>query len=64
MLLPNAEHAEIDLRKLSDYCLSFEHPRGRHKAQVFASALGLTVANAEVLRVALLDAARREDAIP
>lgn len=64
MLLPNAEHAEIDLRKLRDYCLSFEHPRGRHKAQVFASALGLTAANAEVLRVALLDAARREESIP
>lgn len=63
MQLPNADNAAIDLRKLSDYCLSFEHPRGRHKAQVFASALGLTATNAETLRDALRDAARKEEAI-
>jgi len=33
----------VETRKLRDYCLSPEHPRGRHKARVFASALGLTV---------------------
>ena len=41
--LPNPENAVVETRKLRDYCLSPEHPRGRHKARVFASALGLTV---------------------
>lgn len=62
MRLPNADQAIVDLRKLTDYCLSFTHPRGRHKAQVFASALGLTAAHAEDLRAALLAAAQQEDA--
>lgn len=26
--------------KLTGYCLNPEHPRGKHKARVFASALG------------------------
>lgn len=64
MRMPNADQAVVDLRKLTDYCLSFAHPRGRHKAQVFASALGLTAAHAEDLRAALLAAARREEAFP
>jgi len=32
----------IDPVKVRDYCLSPEHPRGKHKARVFQSALGLT----------------------
>jgi len=39
-------------------CLNPAHPRGRHKARVFASALGLTAAEAEFLRERLLAAAR------
>lgn len=35
--MPNADRAVVELRKLTGYCLSFAHPRGRHKAQVFAS---------------------------
>lgn len=34
--------AIIDPVKLRDYCLSPEHPRGKHKARVFDSSLGLT----------------------
>jgi hypothetical protein len=34
--------AIIEPVKLRDYCLSSEHPRGKHKARVFQSALGLT----------------------
>lgn len=64
MKLPNGTQARVELRKLTDYCLNFAHPRGRHKAQVFASALGLTAAHAETLRTALLAAAQREDAHP
>jgi hypothetical protein len=55
--LPNAEKAVVEVRKLRDYCLSPEHPRGKHKARVFASALGLTREDAGVLREALLSAA-------
>ena len=54
MVLPNAEHAMIDIAKLRDYCLSPNHPRGRHKARVFASVLGLTSNDAELLRTLLL----------
>jgi len=62
--MPNSERAVVDIEKLRDYCLSFEHPRGRHKAHVFASALGLTADDAVELRDALLNAARTLDATP
>ncbi len=45
--LPNSGDAVVDVRKLRDYCLSPRHPRGRHKARVFVSALGLTANDAE-----------------
>ena len=62
--LPSAENAIVEIRKLRDYCLSPDHPRGRHKARVFFSALGLTADKAEVLREALLSAAFLEEATP
>ena len=62
MKLPNGERAVVDIVKLLDYCLSPDHLRGRHKARVFAAALGLTADDAEELRSALLEAARTEDA--
>src|SRR5688500_10701717 len=62
MKLPGSDRAFVDDAKLRDYCLSVTHPRGRHKARVFANALGLTVAESELLRKALLEAARAEDA--
>ena len=37
MRLPNGERAVIDIRKLQEYCLNSQHPRGRNKARVFAS---------------------------
>lgn len=57
MELPNGSAAFVDMRKVRDYCLNPDHPRGRYKARVFASALGITQDDAEVLRDALLDAA-------
>ena len=45
------------MAKLRSYCLNPRHPRGRHKARVFASALGITRENAGLLRQALLEAA-------
>jgi hypothetical protein len=41
MKLPNADRAIIDLRKLRDYCLSPAHRYGRHKAKLFANAVGI-----------------------
>jgi hypothetical protein len=62
MKLPNAELAVVDIDKLRDYCLNERHSRGRHKARVFASVLGLTRDDADVLRNALLKAARESEA--
>jgi uncharacterized protein DUF6883 len=62
MRLPNAERAFVDTEKLRDYCLSQTHSRGRHKARVFAEALGMTAVNAEELRRLILAAARVSDA--
>ena len=62
MLLPNGERAIVDIRKLRDYCLNPDNPRGKGKARVFASALGLTAADAQSLREKLLEVARAEEA--
>jgi len=62
MKLPHAEQAIVDIRKLIDYCLSTEHPRGKHKARVFKAACGLTAEHAETLRLQLLTAAQQSDA--
>jgi len=63
MKLPYAESAIVDVRKLRDYCLSAAHPRGKHKARVFASALGLTAEDSDEFADALRDAARRFQAV-
>jgi len=60
--LPNPERAVVDIAKLRDYCLSPAHPVGRNKARVFASVLGLTAADADTLRAALLAAAQISEA--
>lgn len=62
MRLPNGARAIVDLRKLREYCLNPESPRGRHKARVFAAALGLTTSEAAKLRATLLEIARTGEA--
>ncbi len=62
MYVLNAENAQIDLRKLTDYCLNPEHEVGKHKAAVFESALDLRVENAEELKIALLFAVKTNEA--
>src|SRR5438270_8454115 len=57
MKLPAGADAIVDIAKLRDYCLNPQHPRGRHKARVFAATLGLAQTDAEFLREALLRAA-------
>jgi hypothetical protein len=49
MQLPNAERAIIPIEKLLGYCLNLKHPKGKHKARVFQSVLGITRENAECL---------------
>jgi hypothetical protein len=60
--LPNRERAIVELRKIEDYCLSTEHPRGRHKARVFRDALGIGRNDAAWLQRALLAAVRDNEA--
>lgn len=60
--LPNADRAIVEIAKLRDYCLNPNHEDGKHKARVFACALGIRQSDAEWLREILLVAARNEDA--
>lgn len=62
MKLPNGDVAILDLRKIRDYCLSKEHPRGKHKARLFAVVLGMHSADAEILGNALRHAAKTAEA--
>jgi len=55
-LLPNADKAVAPLEKLRDYSLDSSHPVGKHKARVFASALGITKTDAPRLREMILQA--------
>lgn len=62
MNLPGGERAVVDVEKLRDYCLNPAHPRGRHKARVFAATLRLQKEDAEWLKAQLLDAALQDSA--
>ena len=62
MKIPNAERAVVDIRKLRDYCLNPQHDKGKHKARLFASLLGMNSDDAEALRNALLAAVKTQDA--
>ncbi len=62
MRLPNGKRAIVDIRKLRDYCLNPDSPRGRHKARLFAAALGLTAEDAPRMRATLREIARTGDA--
>ena len=62
MRLPHGDAAIVDIAKIRDYCLNLNHPRGKHKARVFLSVLGMTAYQAEELREALALAARDGDA--
>lgn len=62
MTLPNADRAVVDVRKLRDYCLNADHPRGQHKARVFKRALGWAVNEADEVRRRLLEAVLQAEA--
>lgn len=63
MKLPSSDSAIVDIAKLRDYCLDPKHPRGRHKARVFAATLELLQTDAGFLREEVLRAAREADAL-
>ncbi|MBW4655968.1 MAG: hypothetical protein KME20_23440 [Kaiparowitsia implicata GSE-PSE-MK54-09C] len=62
MLVPNAEQAVVDIRKLRDYCLNPEHDDGKHKARLFSSILGMAASDAEKLRQILLEVVKTHEA--
>ena len=55
MQLPNAQNASIDDRKLVDYCLSEDHPIGKHNARVFKAALNYASEDFLELKNAILE---------
>jgi hypothetical protein len=57
MKLPNGAHADLGT-KLEDYSLNPQHRHGQHKARVFESTLGITLANKEILSNALVAMAK------
>lgn len=63
MLLPAGTEAVVDVIKLQDYVLNPLHPRGRHKARVFAAALDMHQADAVALQRQLLSAAATCEAV-
>src|ERR1043166_1633720 len=50
MRLPNHDRAIIDPQKLENYCLNPAHDKGKHKARVFRSVLGLRGSDWQLLR--------------
>ncbi|MGH7175937.1 MAG: DUF6883 domain-containing protein [Tepidisphaeraceae bacterium] len=62
MLLPRGDRARVDDRKLLQYILSPTHAHGRTHVLLFEQLLGINLSNADVLRSALLQAARSGDA--
>jgi hypothetical protein len=62
-LLPNRQKAILKLRKIENYCLNPNHPRGRHKARVFRNSLNIDRQDAQWLREILLAAAGEHDAV-
>jgi len=60
MLIPSADKAIVDIRKLRDYCLDADHDDGKHKARLFSSILGMTAGDAEALRKILLEVVKVE----
>ena len=60
MKLPNGDRADLGT-KIEDYVLNPRHWEGRHKARVFESVLGITLANRQVLRQTILSAAENSD---
>ena len=64
MKLPNGDRAVVTDEKLLRYVLNPLHPVGGPHARLFDRLLGINLACADVLRDALLCAARDQEAMP
>jgi hypothetical protein len=62
MKLPNGQRAELG-DKIESYVLNPLHRDGRNKARLFESTLGITLANAHLLREGILDAVAHSDEV-
>ena len=62
-LLPNADQAQMDPRKLRDYALNPEHESGRYKAEFFAQ-MGYSATNWEQLERDIWDQHLTQSAAP
>ncbi|MGL4378481.1 MAG: DUF6883 domain-containing protein [Microcoleaceae cyanobacterium] len=62
MKLPNPHLADLG-NKIEEYSLNLNHEQGKNKAILFASKLGITLANAELLKQALKKTAINEDVV-
>jgi len=62
MIIPNADRAVVDIRKLRDYCLNPMHENGKHKARLFAAAVGISAKHADELRKTLLKIVKTHEA--
>jgi hypothetical protein len=65
MLLPygiQVDRQQI-IDKLTTYSLNFEHKDGRHKARLFRAKLGIVIDNQEVLVLALIEAAQKNEIV-
>ncbi len=62
MKLPNGHQADLG-NKIEDYCLNFNHQKGKHKATLFQSKIGITLENADLLKNAIKKAAINETVI-
>jgi hypothetical protein len=49
MKLPNGSKADLG-NKIEEYCLNPNHDKGQHKAILFKNKLGITLANADMLK--------------
>ena len=63
MKLPLGDRALIPIDKLLGYCLNSDHPKGKHKAKVFKSALGITAENVQLLYQLVQQAAMEGDVV-
>lgn len=52
---PRFENVEIDRRKISEYAMNPDHPRGQHKLEVINSATGLTAKDTDLIETQIRD---------
>jgi hypothetical protein len=49
-MIPNADQAVVDIRKLRHYSLNLKHDDGKHKARLFSCTLSMVASDVEELR--------------